>query len=235
MNHGEGGILMQKADHSGHRARMREKYLKSGFDVFAPHEKLELMLYYAIPYRNTNDLAKRLIERFGTFSAVLDAPIEMLIDAGLTENQAVYLKLFPDVVRTYYCEKIDDNDGPIDYDALPDMIRHRFIGLEHEERVLLILCDTKGRMCFSGFVTEGNLETARLSVRKIVRLAMHYGAFTAFIAHNHPSGVALPSAQDLRTTHELRDALSLVDVRLLDHFIVAGNECVSLAQSGMLD
>ena len=159
----------------------------------------------------------------------------MLIDAGLTENQAVYLKLFPDVVRAYYREKFDNDEGPIDYDALPDMILRRFIGLEHEERVLLILCDTKGRMCFSGFITEGNLETTRLSVRKIVRLAMQYGAYTAFLAHNHPSGVALPSSSDLRTTIELRDTLALVDVRLLDHFIVAGNECVSLAQSHMLD
>ncbi|MBR1534369.1 MAG: hypothetical protein IJ639_08390, partial [Ruminococcus sp.] len=80
---------MQKADHSGHRSRMREKYLKSGLDVFAPHEVLELLLFYAIPYKNTNDIAKNLITRFGTLSGVLDAPIDSLVDAGLTENQAV--------------------------------------------------------------------------------------------------------------------------------------------------
>ena len=80
---------MQKADHSGHRSRMREKYLKSGIDIFAPHEILELMLYYAIPYKNTNDIAKALIDRFGSLTCVFDAPIDSLTDAGLTENQAI--------------------------------------------------------------------------------------------------------------------------------------------------
>lgn len=225
---------MQKADHSGHRARMREKYLKSGLDVFAPHEILELMLFYAIPYKNTNDIAKNLISRFGSFDGVLDAPIDSLVDAGLTENQAIYLKLFPDVTRTYYRAKFDSDDGPIDFDKLPDAISRRFIGNTSQERVLLILLDVKGKEVFSGFINEGNFEATRLSVRSIVRLAMNYGASTAIIAHNHPSGVALPSKEDVMTTLCLRDALSLVDVNLIDHFIVANEECISLAQSGMI-
>lgn len=225
---------MQKADHSGHRARMREKYLKSGLDVFAPHEILELMLYYAIPYKNTNDIAKNLISRFGSLDGVLDAPVDSLVEAGLTENQAIYLKLFPDITRIYYRAKYDSDDGPIDFDNLPDYISRRFIGLTSQERVLLILLDVKGKEVFSGFINEGNFEATRLSVRSIVRLAMNYGAVTAILAHNHPSGVALPSKDDINTTIYLREALSLVDVNLIDHFIVANEECVSLAQSGMI-
>lgn len=225
---------MQKADHSGHRARMREKYLKSGLDVFAPHEILELMLYYAIPYKNTNDIAKNLISRFGSLDGVLDAPVDSLVEAGLTENQAIYLKLFPDITRIYYRAKYDSDDGPIDFDNLSDYISRRFIGLTSQERVLLILLDVKGKEVFSGFINEGNFEATRLSVRSIVRLAMNYGAVTAILAHNHPSGVALPSKDDINTTIYLREALSLVDVNLIDHFIVANEECVSLAQSGMI-
>lgn len=225
---------MQKADHSGHRARMREKYLKSGLDVFAPHEILELMLYYAIPYKNTNDIAKNLISRFGSLDGVLDAPVDSLVEAGLTENQAIYLKLFPDITRIYYRAKYDSDDGPINFDNLPDYISRRFIGLTSQERVLLILLDVKGKEVFSGFINEGNFEATRLSVRSIVRLAMNYGAVTAILAHNHPSGVALPSKDDINTTIYLREALSLVDVNLIDHFIVANEECVSLAQSGMI-
>ena len=225
---------MQKADHSGHRARMREKYLKSGLDVFAPHEILELMLYYAIPYKNTNDIAKNLISRFGSLDGVLDAPVDSLVEAGLTENQAIYLKLFPDITRIYYRAKYDSDDGPIDFDNLPEYISRRFIGLTSQERVLLILLDVKGKEVFSGFINEGNFEATRLSVRSIVRLAMNYGAVTAILAHNHPSGVALPSKDDINTTIYLREALSLVDVNLIDHFIVANEECVSLAQSGMI-
>lgn len=225
---------MQKADHSGHRARMREKYLKSGLDVFAPHEILELMLYYAIPYKNTNDIAKNLISRFGSLDGVLDAPVDSLVEAGLTENQAIYLKLFPDITRIYYRAKYDSDDGPIDFDNLPDYISRRFIGLTSQERVLLILLDVKGKEVFSGFINEGNFEATRLSVRSIVRLAMNYGAVTAILAHNHPSGVALPSKDDINTTLYLRDALSLVDVNLIDHFIVANEECISMAQSDFL-
>ncbi len=225
---------MQKADHSGHRARMREKYLKSGLDVFAPHEILELMLYYAIPYKNTNDIAKNLISRFGSLDSVLDAPVDSLVEAGLTENQAIYLKLFPDITRIYYRAKYDSDDGPIDFDNLPDYISRRFIGLTSQERVLLILLDVKGKEVFSGFINEGNFEATRLSVRSIVRLAMNYGAVTAILAHNHPSGVALPSKDDINTTIYLREALSLVDVNLIDHFIVANEECISMAQSDFL-
>lgn len=225
---------MQKADHSGHRSRMREKYLKSGLDVFAPHEVLELLLFYAIPYKNTNDIAKNLITRFGTLSGVLDAPIDSLVDAGLTENQAVYLKLFPDVTRMYYNAKYDTDHGPIDYDDLPDYILRRYIGLTSQEHVLLILLDTKSREVFCGFISDGNFEATRFSVRSIVRLAMNYGAKMAILAHNHPSGVALPSKEDLNTTVYLREALSLVDVDLIDHFIVANEECISLAQSGWM-
>ena len=225
---------MQKADHSGHRARMREKYLKSGLDVFAPHEILELMLFYAIPYKNTNDSAKNLISRFGSLDGVLDAPVDSLVEAGLTENQAIYLKLFPDITRIYYRAKYDSDDGPIDFDNLPDYISRRFIGLTSQERVLLILLDVKGKEVFSGFINEGNFEATRLSVRSIVRLAMNYGAVTAILAHNHPSGVALPSKDDINTTLYLRDALSLVDVNLIDHFIVANEECISMAQSDFL-
>ena len=224
---------MQKADHSGHRSRMREKYLKSGLDVFAPHEVLELLLYYAIPYKNTNDIAKHLIDRFGSLSAVLDAPIDSLVDAGLTENQAIYLRLFPDITRAYYIEKYESNDGPVDFDRLPEYIVRKFIGFTSQERVLLILIDAKGKEVFCGFITEGSFESAQFSVRKIVRLAMNYGAAYAVIAHNHPSGVALPSVEDVRTTLLLRDALALVEVKLIDHFIVANEECVSLVQSGI--
>ena len=214
---------------------MRERYLKNGLEGFAPHEILELLLFYAIPYRNTNDIAKRLITMFGTVSCVLDAPTDALVEAGLTENQAVFLKLIPDVTRIYYRDKFETDDGPINFDTLPDVIAGKFIGYENSERVLLLLADRKGKECFCGFVTEGNFESINLSIRKIVRLAMNYGAVTAIVAHNHPSGVALPSVDDVVATENLRKALAMVEVNLIDHFIVANGVCTSMAQSNMFD
>ncbi len=208
---------MQKADHSGHRSRMKKKLMQSGFDHMEPHEVLEILLYYAIPQRNTNDIAKNLIDRFGSISAVFDASVDMLKSAGLTEHQALYLTMFPDIARIYLVDKYENQDKIIDYDNITGFIRDRFIGLEEQENVLLILIDKKGKLVY-----------------RIVTLAINYAATSAFIAHSHPSGLALPSKEDVLVTRDLKKALKLVGIHLLDHFIVADHECVSLAESGLI-
>lgn len=225
---------MQKADHSGHRARMKKKLLAQGLDAFEPHEVLEILLYYAIPQRNTNDIAKNLIDRYGSLSAVFDAPVDSLKNAGLTEHQALYLKLFPGVTRIYMTDKYDNPDKVLDYSRIAEYISDRFIGYEEEEHVLLILLDTKGKVVYSGMIAHGDFSSANVSVRNIVTLAINYSATAAVLAHSHPSGFALPSREDLYFTKSLKEALSFVKVTLLDHFIVADHDCVSMAESGIL-
>lgn len=225
---------MQKADHSGHRSRMKKKLMQSGFDHMEPHEVLEVLLYYAIPQRNTNDIAKNLIDRFGSISAVFDASVDMLKSAGLTEHQALYLTMFPDIARIYLVDKYENQDKIIDYDNITGFIRDRFIGLEEQENVLLILIDKKGKLVYSGIISQGDFNSASISIREIVTLAINYAATSAFIAHSHPSGLALPSKEDVLVTRDLKKALKLVGIHLLDHFIVADHECVSLAESGLI-
>ena len=225
---------MQKADHSGHRSRMKKKLMQSGFDHMEPHEVLEILLYYAIPQRNTNHIAKNLIDRFGSISAVFDASVDMLKSAGLTEHQALYLTMFPDIARIYLVDKYENQDKIIDYDNITGFIRDRFIGLEEQENVLLILIDKKGKLVYSGIISQGDFNSASISIREIVTLAINYAATSAFIAHSHPSGLALPSKEDVLVTRDLKKALKLVGIHLLDHFIVADHECVSLAESGLI-
>ena len=225
---------MQKADHSGHRARMKKKLAEQGLDVFEPHEVLEILLYYAIPQRNTNDIAKNLIDRFGSFSAVLDAPLDMLKKAGLTEHQALYLKMFPDVTRLYMLDKYHNPDKVIDSDNIARYIIDRFIGYEETEHVLLLLLDKKGKEVYCGMIARGDFFSANISVREIVTLAMNYGAVSAVLAHSHPSGYAMPSKEDVLVTIGLKKALALVEVQLVDHFIVADHDCVSMAESGII-
>ncbi|WP_407386286.1 RadC family protein [Ruminococcus sp.] len=225
---------MQKADHSGHRARMKKKLAEQGLDAFEPHEVLEIMLYYAIPQRNTNDIAKNLIDRFGSFSAVLDAPAEALRRAGLTDHQILYLKMIPDITRMYLVDKYHNPRKVMDYEHISSYIIDKFVGYEEREHVLLILMDTKGKEVFSGIISRGDFCSASLSFREIVTLALNYGAVSAFIAHSHPSGQALPSKEDVLVTRDLKDALKAVGVNLLDHFIVADHDCVSLAESGVI-
>ena len=225
---------MQKADHSGHRARMKKKLKEQGLDVFEPHEVLEILLYYAIPQKNTNDIAKNLIDRFGSISAVFDAPLEVLMRAGLTEHQALYLKMIPDVTRLYLVDKYHNPSKVLSYANMAEYIIDKFVGFEEKEHVLLILMDTKGKEVYSGMIAHGDFVSANISIREIVTLALNYGASMAIIAHSHPSGNALPSKEDVMTTIQLKEALALVNVDLLDHFIVADHDCVSLAESNLI-
>ena len=225
---------MKKADHSGHRARMKKKLIANGIDAFEPHEVLEILLYYAIPQRNTNDIAKNLIARYGSLSAVLDASLDSLKDAGLTEHQAMYLKLFPGVTRLYMVDKYENSDKTLNFGNIPGLILNKFIGYEETEHVFLLLMDTKGKEVYSGMIAHGDFSSAGVSIRQIVTMAINYGATAAVLAHNHPSGLALPSKEDVLTTISLKDALKLVNITLLDHFIVADHDCVSMAESGII-
>lgn len=226
---------MEKADHSGHRARLREKYLNFGAEALAPHEVLELLLFYAIPYRNTNDIAKNLLDHFGSLSAVLDASMEMLIEAGLTANQAVFLKVIPDVTRLYLVDKHDNPGKIIDPDAIGAYLVNKFVGIDQEEHVVLLLVDQKMKELYCSVIANGSFSATEISVRRILNLALNYNASGVIIAHNHPSGIAVPSKNDYHATKLIRDSLSLIGVELLDHYIIADRDAVSMRQSGLLD
>lgn len=225
---------MQKADHTGHRSRMKKKLAQQGMDAFEPHEVLEIMLYYAIPQRNTNDIAKNLIDHFGSFSAVMDAPLDALMKAGLTEHQALYLKMIPDVTRRYLLDKYHNPDKVLDGSDLAGYIIDKFVGYEETEHVFLLLMDKKGKEVYSGMICKGDFNSANISFREIVTLALNYGAVYAVIAHSHPSGYAMPSKEDVLVTKDLKKALKLVKVELLDHFVVADHDSVSLAETGLM-
>ena len=226
---------MNKADHSGHRDRLRAKYLENGAESLAPHEIIEMLLFNAVPYRNTNDIAKSLLDRFGSLSGVMDASIEQLIEAGLTRNQAAFLKLIPDVTRLYMIDKSSRPEHIVSWEALPGVIMNRFIGLMDTEHVYLLLVDKKMKEVYSGMLTKGSFNASEVSIRRIVDLALRHGAVGAVLAHNHPSGLAMPSPEDTASTDVIRRSLRLVGVRLLDHYIVADGECVSMRDSGLFD
>lgn len=225
---------MQKADHSGHRSRMKKKLLDKGLDVFEPHEVLEILLYYAVPQRNTNDIAKNLIDRYGSISAVFEASLDSLKENGLTEHQAILLKLIPDVTRLYMLDKYESPDKVIDFLNISEYIADRFVGYEQQEHVLLVLADKKGREVYSGMIAQGDFDNASVSLRQIISLAINYSASSAILAHNHPSGIARPSREDIISTRSFKEALSLVGVSLIDHYIVSGHDCVSLAECDLL-
>ncbi len=220
--------------HKGHRQRMKSKFLLNGLDAFEVHEALEILLYYAVPRCDTNPIAHRLLEHFGSVSAVFDAPVDTLKDAGLSESTAALIKLIPEMSRLYLDDKYNNRDKVLDFDSLADYIKQKFIG-RNEETVILLLGDAKGKEVFCGVIAKGSINSSDVPVRKVIDLALRYNAKTACIAHNHPSGIAIPSTDDIKTTRDIYDALMHIGVILVDHIIVADGDAVSLAQSGLFD
>ncbi len=220
------------AEHSGHRQRVRKKFIENGFDVFEPHEALEMFLFYAIPRKDTNPLAHRLLDRYLTIGGVCDAPIDELMEEfGLSESAAAYIKMLPEMSRLYNESKMSD-DNIIDYENLGKLFQTKFIG-RTSEAVALMLGDAKGKMIYFNIISKGSLNSSDMPIRKIVDLSLRHNAKTAFIAHNHPSGTALPSHSDLLTTQAVRETLLSVGVDLIDHFIITDDDYVSLRDSGL--
>lgn len=225
--------MQSDSPHKGHRDRMRKRFLLNDFDGFETHEALELLLYYAVPRKDTNQLAHNLLERFGSLSAVLDAPLNALTEAGLTQNAAVLLKLVPSLGRLYTDDRNYNKKKVINQERLGYLMLDKFMGRVNEV-VILMLLDAKFKEIFCGVVSKGSMSACQLYIRKIVQLAVTNNAKYAVLAHNHPSGVAIPSEDDVFSTQEIYDALSIVGVTLVDHYVVADHDFVSMMQSGMI-
>jgi DNA repair protein RadC len=220
--------------HDGHRENMRRRFINGGLDGFADHETLELLLFYAIPRRDTNETAHRLLNRYGSIDGVFKAKTEELMQVdGIGESAAVFLKLVPEV-----CRKARMSSGQRDtildsVDRIGSYLLDCFSG-ELNEVVYQLCLDRKGKLLSCRRIGEGRADSADLNVRKLVENALLSSASEVVLAHNHPSGIALPSQEDYATTWRVREALGTIGVALQDHIIVADGDFISMAQSGML-
>lgn len=220
----------KKNVHEGHRERMRNKYVNKGIEVFEQHEILEMLLFYAIPRKNTNDIAYRLLEACGSLSAVFDAPIDILMQQGLSYNAAVLLHMIPDLSRAYQSDKFDNEEKIITDENIGKKMVHLFAG-KNEECVYAFFLDAKGKEKYSGIISKGDASSAPLFSKDIVSIAARCKAVTVIIAHNHPSGVAFPSRADLEATADIADALDTIGIHLADHIIVADRDYISLSST----
>lgn len=221
--------------HEGHRERLRSRFMAEGLDHFEPHVILEFVLYYALPRRDTNPIAHDLLHHFGdSLSCVFDAPIEELVKVkGVSKNAAVLIKLFPEVCRRYL---LDFNESHPVVKTSADAARQLvplFFGKTNEAVALLCL-DSKGKVLFCHEVFEGSVNATFVSARRIVEVAVRYATTDVILSHNHPSGTAIPSEQDILATRQVARALASVEIRLVDHIIVADNDWVSMAATPTL-
>ena len=220
--------------HDGHREKLRRRFLDGGLDSFADHEALELLLFYAIPRRDTNELAHRLMEHYGTLDAVLTAPLEELMQiSGIGENAAALIRLVPRLAQKARLSAAAREIVLSDAERMGEYLLERFRGEKNE--VIYQLClDRKGKLIVCRRLNEGGVDSSELNIRRLVENALLSSASMVVLAHNHPSGIALPSPEDYVTTDRVEEALRVVGVQLVDHIIVADDDYVSMAASGIL-
>ncbi len=221
----------EKNLHENHRERVKRRFLQSGLDDFDSHNILELLLFFSIARKDTNETAHQLIREFGSFSGVCDAPYEELLKVpGIGENSAVLLKLLPGLCRRYLEDKCS-HISVIDSTRLAGTyLLSKFVGVI-QERIILMCLDAKCRLLSCTVVHEGSVNAAEVSIRSLIEQTVRTNASSVIIAHNHPGGVALPSPEDIETTKRIIEAMRMINVHVVDHIIVADDDYVSLADS----
>ena len=218
--------------HDGHRNRLKNRFLNEGLTNFEDHNVLELLLFYSIPRSDTNEIAHELLNKFGSLHGVFEAGMEDLMSVnGISRHSAVLIKMIPELFVVYGRDKVRDIQKINSSDDAKQFFIPRFYGKVREE-VQLVLLDDKMNIIKWVKIYEGSVNSANVPIRKIVEIAIENRATNVIIAHNHPTGLILPSKDDLRATAKVREALALVDVKLLDHVIVSDNEAASLKDSG---
>jgi len=220
--------------HDGHRERMKNKLLEAGLDAFDDHNVLELLLFYSMPRKDTNPLAHELLNHFGSLEAVFEAPADELQKiSGIGENTVALIKLIPEVCRRYAIDK-NRSDNVLDSaEKAGKFLIPRYM-FERDEVVYIICLDSKCKVLCCKELFRGVANTAEISIRKIAELALAKNAASVIISHNHTSGIALPSYEDEVTTKRIKSALSSMGITLSDHIVVADDDFISMAESGLM-
>lgn len=218
--------------HDGHRDRLRKRFTEEGAETFQEHEILELLLFYAIPRKNTNEIAHRLLERFGNLPQVLEAtPADLQSVEGMGEHAAFFLSMFPAISRYYGLAKKKEKAIMKDPTDCALYLLDFFVG-HAKENVYLLCLDATRNVLACPWVGEGNVNSASVPIRRVVEMALSVNATAVVLAHNHPSGISTPSIEDVATTKRLAIALEAVDVILADHVVVANGQYTSMVKAG---
>ena len=217
--------------HNGHRQRLKDRFRREGLDNFDELYVLELLLFYCIPRADTNPLAHRLLDHFGSLTAVLEAsPEELEKVEGVGKNASTFLSLVMQVDRYYQVKRSEPGRILSKLEECGNYMLPYFVNRDCE--TVFILClDAKCKVICCKMVGEGSVNSANVPIRRVVEIALVAKATTVILAHNHPSGLAIPSADDIQTTYRLAAALDAVEITLADHIVVSNGDFVSMVQS----
>ena len=224
----------KKPHYLHHRTRLRERFEKSGAVAMHDYESLELLLTYVISRRDVKPLAKSLIERFGSLSAVIDAsPRELESVKGIGPRSALLIPLIKELCTEYMAEKMMSRDLLSSPRAVVDFARMKLASLPREDFMVIFL-NVKNEVMDYETIHEGTVDRAVVYPRKIVESALAHHAVGLILVHNHPSGHPEPSAEDETITSSIAEACRTMDIRILDHLVVGRDGYFSFAENNLL-
>ena len=226
--------MNQKPSFLGHRARLRQKFMKNGLDSFLPHEILELLLTFSIPRRDTKPIAWALLKKFGSLSDVLDAREEDLLSVkGLGPNSVILLKMTRNIMRTYSIEKVKERKEISNPEQLVEFCKASLHGRQ-EEAFEVIYLTVRNTVIAIERLCQGSINKAMVTPRKILEKAFEYNAAGLIFVHNHPSGEPTPSDEDKYLTQTISRFASPFGILVLDHIIVGRGKFFSLKSDSLI-
>lgn len=225
---------MDKKLHEGHRQRVKTRYLTEGLDAFEDHQVLEMLLFFCIPMKDTNELAHKMIKEFGSLAGLFEAnPKDISKRCGVSDNTAILVSLIPSLSRRYFKGKWGDKPVLNSSSKAGDYAVSLFAGRTYE--CFFVIClDTQNRVNYATLVHEGTINEAPVYPRLIVEAALRHQASSLILAHNHPGGSLHPSQADIEVTKRITVALEAISIKVIDHIIVAGEKYFSFAENGAL-
>ncbi len=222
---------LKEPSYIGHRKRLKQKYEQNGIKGWLDYEILEFILFYAIPRKDTKLIAKRLLSKFKTIRGILDADRKEIESVkGISKNSALFLKLLKDIFVFYMEQNIHERDLLSSPKLVYDYLKSELKGLADEEFKMMFL-DSRNQLISMESLKNGTVNRVIVFPRKIVERALYNHAVGVIIAHNHPSGSIEPSVEDQNITETIKEALNTVDIKLLDHIIIGGNEYFSFKEN----
>ncbi len=214
--------------------RPREKLIQRGAAALSHAELLAIFLRTGVKGKSAVDLAREMLTQFGSLSKLIAvSQKEFCKIHGMGQAKYVQLQATVEIARRALQEEMRSGDALNSPGAVRDYLR-LLLGGRTQEVFMVIFLDAQHRAIASEEMFQGTLTQTSVYPREVVKRALHHNAAAVILAHNHPSGIAEPSQSDRLLTDALKQALALVDVRVLDHFIVAGTTCLSFAERGMV-
>jgi DNA repair protein RadC len=221
-------------DGTGHRARLRQRLFEGGPDALLDHELIEYLLALALPRRDTKPLAKKLINDFGGFGALLTADAAAIARVGdISEGAVAALKIAQAAALRLLQEEVKERPVLGSWQALLDYL-HADMAHNPVERVRVLFLNSKNMLIRDEEMSEGSVDEAAVYIREIIRRALEYHATALILVHNHPSGDPAPSQQDIRLTKDIIEAGRHLRIGVHDHIIIGTRGHSSLRAMGLI-